>query len=414
MQKKIIALAVAGLVSGGVFAQSNVTVSGNMKLNFDSISAGGATNGLTHVSRTRVSDNNSNIKFAGEESLGNGNTAFFFIESAVGTDNDAGTAYGQNNPIKGTTIGSRDTGVGIKGSWGSVDLGKFSVQYPAMANIETAGIADSLHMATSSLNLFTGAGLSTILRLQNSIRYNSPKFSGFGGTLVYSTGNGSFSESATNGTPNKENAWNLRLAYDNGPINATYAHHRSNNTGATAAGQFCLANSGAITFSTAAACAAGTATLGVAGAVALSNGTDIRSDRLGAAYTFPMGIKLGLIWDNTRNTAKTTGIETKRKAWALPLTYTMGANRFSFTYGKANNVNIAGADTADSETKMTMLGYEYAMSKRTSLTAQWVALNNGSAATNDFWHAANNVSAGGAVAAGSDPRLFSLGVHHKF
>jgi predicted porin len=407
---KIIALAVAGLVSGGVFAQSNVTVSGNMKLNFDSISAGGATNGLTHVSRTRVSDNNSNIKFAGEESLGNGNTAFFFIESAVGTDNDAGTAYGQNNPIKGTTIGSRDTGVGIKGSWGSVDLGKFSVQYPAMANIETAGIADSLHMATSSLNLFTGAGLSTILRLQNSIRYNSPKFSGFGGTLVYSTGNGSFSESATNGTPNKENAWNLRLAYDNGPINATYAHHRSNNTGAIAASNVCLSTAGAISQSVA-ACPAGT---GAIAALALSNGTDIRSDRLGGAYTFPMGLKVGLIWDNTKNTAKTTGVETKRKAWALPLTYTMGANRFSFTYGKANNLNTAGADVADSETKMTMLGYEYAMSKRTSLTAQWVALNNGSAGTNDFWHAANNVSGGGAVTAGSDPRLFSLGVHHKF
>ena len=30
MQKKIIALAVAGLVSGGAFAQANVTVSGNI------------------------------------------------------------------------------------------------------------------------------------------------------------------------------------------------------------------------------------------------------------------------------------------------------------------------------------------------------------------------------------------------
>ena len=410
MQKKLIALAIAGL-STAAFAQSNVTISGQMKLNFDSVSAGGATAaGADHVSRTRVSDNNSNIKFAGEEKLGNGMTAFFFIESAVGTDNDAGTAVGQTNPLKQTTIGSRDTGVGIKGNWGSLDVGKFSVQYPSMANIETAGIADGLHMATSSLNLFTGAGLSTALRLQNAIRYNTPNMSGFTGTLVYSTGNGANSETALAGTPNKENAWNLRLAYDNGPINAAYAHHTSNNTGATAAGSYCLSATGAITF--AAACAATQTAVGAA--VALSNGTDIRSDRLGAAYTFPMGLKVGLIWDKTRAIAKTTGVETNRKAWALPLSYRTGAHNVSFTWGKAGDVSVGGVTTASSDTKMTMLGYEYSLSKRTSLTAQYVQLNNNSAATNDFWHAANNVSGGAGVAAGTDPRLFSLGIYHKF
>ncbi len=411
MQKKIIALAIAGL-SSVAFAQSNVTISGNMKLNFESVSAGGSTAGTDAVSRTRVTDNNSNIKFAGEEKLGNGMTAFFFIESAIGTDSDAGTAYGATNPIKGTTIGSRDTGVGVKGGWGSLDVGKFSVQYNSMANVEAAGLADGLPMSASSLNVFTGAGLSTVLRLQNAIRYNSPNFSGFTGALVYSTGNGANSETTAFGTPNKENAWNVRLAYDNGPWNAAYAHQTSNNTGAIAAGNWCLGATGTIAFTPGAACPAGTILGPIA--QALSNGTNIRSDRIGGAYTFPMGIKLGLIWDSTKSTAMTTSVETKRKAWALPLSYRTGAHNVSFTLAKANNVSVAGADVADSETRMAMLGYEYAMSKRTSVSATYVQLNNGAAATNDFWHAANNISSGAGVAAGSDPRLFSLGIHHKF
>jgi len=411
MQKKIIALAIAGL-STAAFAQSNVTISGNMKLNFESVSAGGATAaGASLTSRTRVTDNNSNIKFAGEENLGNGMTAFFFVESAIGTDNDAGTAVGATNPLKQTTIGSRDTGVGIKGAWGSVDMGKFSVQYNSMANVEAAGLVDGLPMSASSLNVFTGAGLSTVLRLQNSIRYSTPNLSGFTGALVYSTGNGANSESTLAGLPNKENAWNLRVAYDNGPINAAYAHQTSNNTGALPAGNWCVSSAGAISYSTA-ACAATTTAIG--GAVALSNGTDIRSDRIGGAYTFPMGIKVGLIWDNTKSTAKTTGVDTKRRAWALPLSYRTGAHNVSFTYAKAGNVSVGGVDTADSETKMAMLGYEYSLSKRTSLSATYVQLNNGTAATNDFWHAANNISSGAGVPAGSDPRLFSLGIHHKF
>ena len=58
MQKKLIALAVAGLASTGVFAQSNVTVYGVADASFDIVKSGGdANNELGNT--TRVSTNSS-------------------------------------------------------------------------------------------------------------------------------------------------------------------------------------------------------------------------------------------------------------------------------------------------------------------------------------------------------------------
>ena len=88
MQKKIIALAIAGLVSGGAFAQaSTVTISGQMRLAIDNASASGCSAvGCTNLtSRTRVTDQNSNIRFAGVEPLGGGTDAWWQAESAIGT-----------------------------------------------------------------------------------------------------------------------------------------------------------------------------------------------------------------------------------------------------------------------------------------------------------------------------------------
>jgi predicted porin len=65
MQKKIIALAVAGLVSGAAFAQSNVTVYGIRK-----------------AKSTDGGQDGSRVGFKGTEDLGNGLSAFFQLGAA--------------------------------------------------------------------------------------------------------------------------------------------------------------------------------------------------------------------------------------------------------------------------------------------------------------------------------------------
>lgn len=68
MQKKLIALAVAGLASTGAFAQSNVTVYGVADATFDVVKiAGDANNELGNT--TRVSSNSSYIGFKGATGL---------------------------------------------------------------------------------------------------------------------------------------------------------------------------------------------------------------------------------------------------------------------------------------------------------------------------------------------------------
>ena len=75
MQKKLIALAVAGLVSGGAFAQaSNVTIYGRANLVLDNYAATGSVTGpaADYAGRTRIVDSSSRIGFKGTEALGNG------------------------------------------------------------------------------------------------------------------------------------------------------------------------------------------------------------------------------------------------------------------------------------------------------------------------------------------------------
>lgn len=436
MQKKIIALAVAGLVSGGAFAQSNVTISGQMKVGVDGISAGGATAGsaANHTSRTRVVDNNSNIRFSGSENLGNGMTAVFQIESALGTDDKVGTDTSGTGANR-TVLGSRDTFVGLSGNWGTVALGKHSVHYNSMANVEAAGLVDGLALVTSSLNLLNSINSTSLLgstRLNNAIAYISPTWNGFNAMVGYTT----LGEATTPLQSKKDNGLNVKLAYNNGPIAATYSYLAVNGAGATAptaaAGATVTCYDPALSTSattTLAACAllTGIATSSTAAVAAnTGNGSDVRSNRLGGAYTFPMGLKVGLIWDKSKNTNKgnpagDTWIE--RSAWALPISYRTGAHNFSFTYAKTNNTSVDSATglTAarvagwDDSAKMTMLGYEYSMSKRTSVAVSWTQINNSAQGTYDFWHPSSNVtSAGAGVNAGADPRAFSVNLTHRF
>lgn len=425
MQKKIIALAVAGLMSGGAFAQSNVTISGQMRVAVDNVRASGATAGSAsdYTSRTRVTDQNSNIKFAGTEKVGNGLEAFWQVESAIGTDNNIGTSGSNVGTVSSATIGTRNTAVGVRGGFGEVFLGKWDAHYNSMAAIEGAGLADGLAMAANSLNLLNSINGGTLItgsgRNNNTINYLSPSFSGFQVFGQYGTG----AEATTPGLAKKDNSLNLKFGYNNGPIALAYSYLATNSTGAAApvavGTSVCVNNTtGAVTVA-AGTCVAGTTSV-VAAPATTGNGSDIRSNRLGGSYSLPMGLKIGLIWDKSKNTNRTAAAGDtyrERSAWIVPVSYVMGASTMSFTYGKTGNLKgDAAAVTDATDAKMVMLGYEYALSKRTSVSATYVQINNNTNAGYDFWHPSSNVNGGAtpAVAIGADPRMFSMGLKHTF
>jgi len=403
MQKKLIAAAIAGLFAVPVMAQSNVTISGQMRVGVDHVSAGGATAvGVSPISRMRVIDNNSNIRFAGTETLGGGLTAWWQVESAIGTSDNVGTSGAQTPGLATSTgIGTRNTAVGIKGAWGNIYVGKWDMHYSTGAGVDSSGLAGGLAMGASHLNLLHNQGNGAAGsyqsisgaggRLNNAIMYDTPTWNGFNVRLGYSTS--AANEILTNaagagGEARRESNWWLNPQYNNGPWSAFYSYFARNNIGNTAKG------------------APGVFTAA----------PDAHFHRAGLAYTFGMGLKLGVLWD--RNTVEIDTLATtpsnKRTAWAIPVQYAMGPHTFNFTYARAgDSSNTAAVDTG---AKMYMLGYTYALSKRTMLGANWTKINNAAGGTYDLWHPSSGIGAqsGGVIPAGADPRQFGVNLHHSF
>lgn len=197
MQKKIIALAVAGLVSGAAFAQSNVTVYGIVDAYYAHSSASDA-NDISSINGGGLSG--SRLGFKGTEDLGNGLKALFVLE--YGLTNDGNVGVGEDL--------ARQQLLGLTGNWGTLVAGR----------AQTAGYdwaCATSTVAGSALDAVAKMGVSTLLtcggngRQNNAVAYISPSFGGFTVALnharVTEVGND------TSGTL-------VSAAYANGPISA--------------------------------------------------------------------------------------------------------------------------------------------------------------------------------------------------
>lgn len=426
MKQKLLAVAIASL-SGAAFAQSNVTISGVVRLGFEQVSAGGATvAGASATSRNRVTDNGSNIRFSGEEVLGNGLSAWWQMESAMGVSDNAGSAGAASNAAPGvTTLGSRNTAVGLKGGWGNLFMGKWDVHYNSGNGVDTTNGNDAFSSRAQVLNILHGNGAAITAiraaanannavagagrnaanafggRQNNVISYVSPNFSGFDVRITHSTQ----AENTAANMSAKDKTWAVNPAYSNGPIHAFYSWMKLSNTGAAV-----VAN------------------------VAGESGNNLTGQRLGASYTFPMGFKIGLVWDKNKadvadgsNSFDAVGIAAaggnvgahasrERTAWAMPIQYVTGPHRVNFAYAKAGNLKTNIGTVNDSGAKLLVLGYEYSLSKRTSVAALYSAITNGTNAAYDFREASVNIAgtSGTGLAAGADPRTIQLGLRHAF
>ncbi|MDO8315226.1 MAG: porin, partial [Rugosibacter sp.] len=224
MQKKLIALAIAGL-SSAAFAQTNVTIYGVADGTFDyiKVSSNNAVGGVGNPSNTRVTSNGSHLGFKGTENLGNGMKAIFQFESEVNFD--SGAALGLN----------RDSFVGLNGSFGQVTLGTQTGPTNALGGRLDVNSGDTIMSNTAVLGKLGGAyatvgpkgtqfasGSVFDTRFKNSIQYVSPSFSGLQAMAMY-VANENKSE-ATFGKINSS-AYDLGVNYENGPVfvGATYA-----------------------------------------------------------------------------------------------------------------------------------------------------------------------------------------------
>ena len=174
MQKKIIALAVAGLVSGAAFAQSNVTVYGVADIGYVYDSDSYTANAKSKSQIYAGGQNGSRFGFRGEEDLGNGLKANFRMEAGVQLDtgySDQATAAQLAADQNGILFGRWAT-VGLSGTtWGAVEGGRrdtFIDQAVAGANVMKGN---------ATVGQVTPI-FQRVQRYDNFVAYTSPSFSG--------------------------------------------------------------------------------------------------------------------------------------------------------------------------------------------------------------------------------------------
>jgi len=363
MQKKILALAVAGLFSGAAFAQTNVTVYGAADVTFDNVkSEGAAAAGFNLPARNRVSANASFLGFRGSEDLGGGLRAVFQFEGGV--SNDAAV----------TGVGfsfNRDSFVGLAGGFGTVAAGILTGPTRGLGTtMDPFAGANGITVNTGLLGkLGGGAGASQFdTRWNNAIAYTSPTFSGMTVTAAYVANENKTSDGFA-GTAGQLDTYgyDLGLRYSLGPILAGLTYNQVS-IGDTA-------------------------------------NTETAATRAAFRYNFGQGT-VGLVWDRVELEA--TGIDRKRNAWFLPVTFNVTpTGKIVAQYGQAGDVS----GLSNTGAKLFALGYEHSLSKRTIVKAVWSQISNEAGANYGF--GANPIGVG-VGAAGADPRGFQVGVRHSF
>ena len=214
MKKSLVALAV--LAATGAYAQSSVTLYGiveattdigykrdidtNTTINTFSASGAGLTTTSTSASATqkngmRIQDGSdqgtgsSRVGFRGTEDLGGGLKANFLLEMGLRIDDGCTTLSATGGPAcdnggnslnsGGSTFGRNAWG-GLSGVFGEVRLGRQVVgSYTVQSNSWSAGSSNGLYdVGTGTAPLMGG------VRFSNAIRYMSPNFGGFTGSVM--------------------------------------------------------------------------------------------------------------------------------------------------------------------------------------------------------------------------------------
>ena len=310
MKHTLIALAAMTFAAAASAQSSSVTLFGVVDASVAHISSSG--NSVTGMANG--GNSSSRLGFRGEEDLGGGLKAGFWLEGSVGVDD--GTASGFKFDRRST--------VSLLGNFGEVRLGRDKT--PAYQNLETFhAFGDTGMGAINGHNLISSSATGTSegsnpKRNSNMVSYLLPKMGGVYGQISHSFGEQS-------GDSSLQSSTGLRLGYANGPLNVAGAY-------------------------------------GVARGGTAAAGVDYKTMNLGASYNFgvvtPMVLLASDRGNNKRVDLYSVGVKVPLGAGELRAAYTWYKDK------KSNN--------ADSQ--RLALGYGYKLSKRTELYAAVARMSN--------------------------------------
>ncbi|MDR0233469.1 MAG: porin [Zoogloeaceae bacterium] len=369
MQKKIIALAVTALVSGVAFAQSNVAIYGVVDMGLAQRS-----NSQTKAdSQTKIDDGisaGSRLGFKGTEDLGNGWSALFTLENGFAADT--------GDMRQGGRLFGRQAFMGLtNASAGTVIAGRlYAPHYSFVSAIDpfkggTVGMYRNVFAAGVSTG---GENLFDPTRVDNTIAYVSPSFSGFSVTAAYSTN--AIGQEVTKDSDAKVIA--LLPRYTNGPLDVGFSYHR----------------------------------------IKVSSGTVIVDDPkitnwvLGGTYDFG-AVKLHAFYDQNKLKTPNVGHDGKKmKTFLVGLSAPFGQNavQVSYTQSKLRD----NSDAKDAKASQIALGYTRNLSKRTNFYAAYATISNEKKDGDYLRNADVGDSSNSVSHADGYQRGFQLGLKHTF
>ncbi len=352
MKLKLLALAVGGLMAGAVAAQSaNVTLYGVLDTSISNERASGA-GGKGGVSATYVDSGGlSGSRWGLRGTESLGGGLNAVFVAEGGFLSDTG-GLGQGGRLFG-----RQVFVGLNGGFGSFTMGRqYSPLFSVLCDTDIDGCS-SFSVTGNHYLVQPGA-----LRVDNTVIYSTPNMGGITAAAMWGAGE------STAGT-NRSRTFSANLQYKGGPVYAGLGYADVKNAAGTASDR---------TWTAGAAFDAGVAKLSgnYLERKFAAGGPKFKGYQVGAAVPF----------------GATTAL-------------------FNAGQGKVGSV----------KNTILMIGADHSLSKRTTAYARVGFSNNNGASNLDMFHSAGAFGTLGAsgtvvspVAAGSDERIISLGVRHRF
>ena len=373
MQKKLIALAVAGLVSAPVFAQSNVTVYGVADVyygfgkyddnKFNGIESGGIAG--------------SRLGFKGSEDLGNGLKALFTLEYSIDLD--------KNEGVGTTGLRARQQFAGLQGGFGFIGAGRqYAPGYFYVAKYDTSAI-----VPLSPYHKFAQANGSNIQagsasRVSNSVNYISPNFGGLTVNAIYG-----FNEVNQDDNRTAGDLAQIGADYSNGPLSVSLIYSQvKQDAGSIGSEKYESGNTGVPAART------------PQNPTGLTVADDTKKEWfVGASYDFKVVKVTGMY-----NTVKdATNAKDDNSVWALgAIVPVSAAGSVRLSYAAADN------DTDDTDADGWTVYYFHSLSKRTTLYTGYARISNDDASSHSL------LASTAGQGADENASSFVVGVNHTF
>jgi len=367
MQKKLIALAVAAVTSGAAFAQTNVTIYGNVDMGYMFRSGSNGAVGNDHSRNDLQSGaSQSHIGFKGVEDLGNGMKALFSLQYRINPDTNTGLASAGHQYV------------GLTGGFGTVVAGYLD------------GIRFGIYGKYNPFGNYSIASLTSMTtqydRAANAIAYISPSFSGFTVVLATAT-NTQGNEGSLNsvhvpakpagGNTGDDRLLSANLIYANGPLSIDLDYETTRAVGYDR-DRLYVATAGA--------------------------SYDFGMVKVSGLYDVIKGDVNSFIGGNTTFAAAAFNLgpnqKYDRRNWFIGATVPLGKFSVKGMFGQVKDKTLTDADAWK-----VGVGARYTLSKRTELYADYAHIKND---TNGRYTIGNNIGDSFGV------NGLAMGVKHSF